>query len=436
LTDKAANFIADHIVKAEMKTEGGVKYPASDFAYVPDVDKPSTWKLRMSEGQPGNITKAQLGRAAAAFSPGGFRGQKVEIPSGDVAKVKAKIRAEYSKLGVEVDDIPPAIKERELMVYKSGDTYRWAAIYSNNYRDRDNPPEIISKAAHQDFVRAVDAGEWPYPEVAWWHVKNKPLGKADLVFWDNSTNCAWAAGDFVSKEVADAIAGCSIPLAVSHGMPRKEIERDPQDDTVITRYRSAEISFLPARVAANLLTGIYSKETDMNEDQKLEELRQVSGLDPKILGAEKKAEAEEAKLESKEVKEEVPVVEIAPEPETVQPALTPELIGQAMAQAIQPVLDRLTALEQKAQAEPVEEKEADDPFAALMHSFKSSVIGSEEARVDGRTKEAKDAPVEHQSGFPAKRVKVNSESLVANTLNRLYDGTTAKELTEQAGRQH
>ena len=257
LTDKAVNFVADHI-KAEMKTEGGIKFPASDFAFVPDVDKPSTWKLRMSEDRPGNITKSQLGRAAAAFSPGGFRGQQVQIPSGDVAKVKAKIRGEYAKLGVEPGDIPAAVKERGLMVYKSGDTYRWATIYSNNYRDRDNPPEIISKAAHEDFAQAVHSGEWPMPELHWWHIKNMSLGVADMIVWDGKSNCAWATGEFVSKEVAVAFASCKDALGVSHGMPRSEIRRDKDDPTIITRYRSAEISILPAHVAANTTTGFYS----------------------------------------------------------------------------------------------------------------------------------------------------------------------------------
>ena len=34
--------------KAEMKTEDGVQYPAKAFAYVPDPNKPSTWKLSTS----------------------------------------------------------------------------------------------------------------------------------------------------------------------------------------------------------------------------------------------------------------------------------------------------------------------------------------------------------------------------------------------------
>ena len=59
------------------------------------------------------ITKAQLGRAAAALSPGGYRGNKVQIPEADIAGVKRKIRAAYRALGVEDDDIPRWVKESE-----------------------------------------------------------------------------------------------------------------------------------------------------------------------------------------------------------------------------------------------------------------------------------------------------------------------------------
>ncbi|MBU0598949.1 ChaB family protein, partial [Patescibacteria group bacterium] len=89
-----------------MKTEDGQQYPATAFAYAPDVDTPSKWKLRLWEDPVKKVTRAQLGRAAAALSPGGFRGQKVAIPTADLSAVKRKIRAEYRRLGVEDEDIP------------------------------------------------------------------------------------------------------------------------------------------------------------------------------------------------------------------------------------------------------------------------------------------------------------------------------------------
>ncbi len=99
------------------KTEGGVKYPASAFAYVPDTEKPSTWKLRLWEDLEKKVTRAQLGRAAAALSPGGFRGNKVQIPETELQAVKRKIRGEYMKLNVTSDDIPRWVKESESRDY-------------------------------------------------------------------------------------------------------------------------------------------------------------------------------------------------------------------------------------------------------------------------------------------------------------------------------
>jgi len=96
-----------------VKTEDGQQYPSQAYAYVPDVEKPSGWKLRLWEDPEKKVTRAQLGRAAAALSPGGFRGQKVQIPSVDLPAVKRKIRAEYRKLDVDDDDIPKWVKETE-----------------------------------------------------------------------------------------------------------------------------------------------------------------------------------------------------------------------------------------------------------------------------------------------------------------------------------
>ena len=78
------------------KTEDGESFPAEAYAYAPTESTPSEWKIRLWETPAAKVTRAQLGRAAAAFSPGGFRGQKVTLPSGEVAGVKAKIRAAYT----------------------------------------------------------------------------------------------------------------------------------------------------------------------------------------------------------------------------------------------------------------------------------------------------------------------------------------------------
>jgi len=121
LTEEAAAPVikeADAVIgrlseAAPAKTEDGVSFPKAAYAYTPDPESPSAWKLRLWEDPDKKVTRAQLGRAAAALSPGGFRGQKVSIPSEDLPAVKRKIRAEYRKLDVEDEEIPRWVKEAE-----------------------------------------------------------------------------------------------------------------------------------------------------------------------------------------------------------------------------------------------------------------------------------------------------------------------------------
>ena len=96
-----------------MKPEDGKLYPAAAYAYVPDRKEASGWKLRLWEDPEKKVTKAQLGKAAAALSPGGLSGQKVSIPKEALSAVKRKIRAAYRTLEVEEDDMPKWVKESE-----------------------------------------------------------------------------------------------------------------------------------------------------------------------------------------------------------------------------------------------------------------------------------------------------------------------------------
>lgn len=94
-----------------VKTEGGVEYPADAYAYVPDPDKPSTWKLRLWESPDKKVTAKQVGMAVAALGTG-FRGNKVDIPDDDLAAVKAKVLAAWKQANPDAtdDDIPDVLK--------------------------------------------------------------------------------------------------------------------------------------------------------------------------------------------------------------------------------------------------------------------------------------------------------------------------------------
>jgi len=90
-------------VTEAVKIEDGQEYPARCYLHVPDPDSPSTWKLRVCEIQNGEptITVAQLGRAAAALSPGGFRGNRVQLTPEERRATIAKLRRLYRELDAE-----------------------------------------------------------------------------------------------------------------------------------------------------------------------------------------------------------------------------------------------------------------------------------------------------------------------------------------------
>jgi hypothetical protein len=96
------------------KRENGNDFPAGAFAYVPDAANPSTWKLRLWEDPTKKETTRQVGMAVAALGKG-FRGNRVQIPADDRAKVVARVRAAWKKVNANGDgaDMPDAIAATE-----------------------------------------------------------------------------------------------------------------------------------------------------------------------------------------------------------------------------------------------------------------------------------------------------------------------------------
>lgn len=145
--------------QAMTKTEDGQSFPSAAYAYVPDSETPSTWKLRIWEDPDKKITKAQLGRAAAALSPGGFKGQKADIPQEDLTTVKRKIRNAYRALEVEDEDIPRWVREAEVRIPVSDFTPLTEATLStkgkahitvikpgfNVSKERYYPPDVLKR---------------------------------------------------------------------------------------------------------------------------------------------------------------------------------------------------------------------------------------------------------------------------------------------------
>lgn len=347
------------------------------------------------------------------------------------------------------EDEPPA-PSSAFFTKQVGDRVRWTAVWSNKYRDDDNPPEIIAEKAHLDYVNAVQKEKsYPYPQLWLWHYPNSKWGETDLVAYDPDRGMSIASG-LVDKGMEPIVEALNSKgdIAVSHSMPKKEIERDPEDESVITRYRSVEISPLPTFAAANKLTSFVIGGT-MEPKGTKEQLKEwlgdkwdefeglLDGLGEKaeLSGKEFKEKTEteepvedksetteepEVKAEDAEDTESEPESKEAPEPEyasrdEVLEAVSKmsEVVGEAvkeMAGEIASLKERLSEFE-KSEEERLTEKAATTPSlswadmvaSAIATRGNLSAIGKDETRVDGRTKEAQgpketEAPEKPMSG--------------------------------------
>lgn len=381
--DKVTNLVKQQ----QCKTEDGTCYPASDFAVVPDAEKPSTWKLRLSQGRPGNITKAQLGRAAAAFSPGGFRGNQVRLSNSEAGKAKMRIRREYAKLGVEREDMPDSVKETDYVhIWKEADgRYRCLLAYSNNYRDEDDPPEIISAHSHKEFNQALEKGEWPLPQLWLWHIPY-PIGQVTSHAYDENTGFSLAGAVF-DKDKNWAAEGIikSKWNGVSHGMPKKELKRDEKDKTIITRHRTREVSLLPEWAAANKLSfHLISKENEMDESKELPAHKRQEFIDAfgeeRVIQIEeelasRKQQADESKTESKESPQEVPEKQESLSDGDLIEAI--KSLTQVVAAIKEKVIDLENEVKELSQSDSqkIANKAASLPGASLTAFVKSSLFG-------------------------------------------------------------
>ena len=326
-------------------------------------------------------------------------------------------------------------KTSPMMVWKETDgTYRWLARYSNNFKDDDNPPDIIAEKSHKRFVEMVDKGEYPLPELWLWHVPEWKCGQATAVAYDDN-GFAVAIGYFDKgkENVAEWIMNQK-NVAVSHAMPAASIKRDPDNSSIIVEHQTVEISPLPLWAAANKLTGFIvldgeNKEADMAIPKaKRDSLVNDWGIEPGLLDrleAQNLADAEKALAEQRERKEqsETPV-ESAAQAEEVEPTEQAEQeekeaadqpptrreIADAIANVLLPFKESLDSVSERIKSveASIKELEADDsekiaktaagiPAASLGAMIAQSVIGKSAAAVDGRSSLAKSKPKEKKS---------------------------------------
>jgi hypothetical protein len=349
------------------------------------------------------------------------------------------IRAKPKITDIEEDEEEKDSNDNMLLWKDKSGNWRWFAMWSNKYRDYDTPQEILADASHIDFVQAIDNKEWAMPELWHWHVPGTRWGIADWVAYDDK-GFILASGtvDKGHEKEALAVKNTKLRIKVSHGMPESEIRRDEKDNTIITRYRTIEISDLPFEKAANQLTAFAIRSNKENimaiPSEKLEYLKEVGLTDEDIVSinaaiASGEKSAKVLNLDSKEAdtQDTPPDAQVNQDAEVVAPEtkdVTPpkpeiELVGKnEVADALmkltgiveentktllkevedlktnaQALVDRVAILETADDAK-IGEKALNTPSASLADLIGLSVIGKELARVDKRTQLAKDKPLE------------------------------------------
>lgn len=293
---------------------------------------------------------------------------------------------------------------------------RWLAIHTNNFRDDDGKPEILSARSHKAFVYLVKEKLVPMPELWHWHIPGTRWGVADYVdFVEMEKGLFLLSTGLVDegheKEAAYLSGKDNL---VSHGMPNNTLFYDPDDATVIGFYITKEISPLPRHRAANKFTGFFLQESDTMKGLRPEQreyLKSVSYTDEQI-------DQIQAALQTKDATaaEEGRATKEATEGEETN-AQTPNLearfaqmnteVAEAVSAVIAPLVTRIDDLQAQVAEQGAKVKELTQQAAAaaaatveatptmsLKELMLQAAYGSPAAQIDGRSKLAQDAPKE------------------------------------------
>lgn len=166
-------------------------------------------------------------------------------------------------------------KDDGFAVFKGTDERRyWVAKYTNNFKDRDN--EYFTDAAHDEYVKLVNEGVYPMPELWTYHRRQTRHGVAEHV---------WKSGSFVfalgvfddTPEAKHAYAFYtqhSGKIKLSHGF---YYPSSAKKEGVYHKYRTFEISTLPAGTEANPYTDFQELETMALSEQVRKWIANVGG---------------------------------------------------------------------------------------------------------------------------------------------------------------
>lgn len=132
---------------------------------------------------------------------------------------------------------------------------RWFTTFTNVFKDRQG--EIITEEAHREYVNWANETK-SYPDLHLWHAgPESKWGQADFVDFVDGFVVASGLVDEGKEYIAKALEGQEV--TTSHGFHALAVKN------VIHRYRTFEISPLPAWAAANSWTDfqVGLKEAEM-----------------------------------------------------------------------------------------------------------------------------------------------------------------------------
>jgi len=181
-------------------------------------------------------------------------GELIEEFSAELAQVKEKtlfIKVKNAIFPLHREEpVEEKVEGVRLFRNKENNVLQFVAIASNNFKDHDSPPDIITKAAHEEYVEWVTK-TGHYPELRLWHLPDTRLGQ---VTWVEEVNGFLVTGGIIDED-SESLALKAVNEhsfnAISMGFIPVEEEAH-----VIEKYRTFEVSILPEEHAANPWTSI------------------------------------------------------------------------------------------------------------------------------------------------------------------------------------
>lgn len=207
-----------------------------------------------------------LARAAQQIKGGG-------AGAADARRALPKIHAAAKRMGIGMgksNDAHAIILEKDA----KGD-WRWVGWASNNYIDWQT--DIISKAAHEEYIQWLDQNPAMSPLFMTWHTPGTERTNP-VDFWTFEKGFLILSGKLDEQEAAGLLKAQALTdLGLSiRGFGLREDKSDPR---VVTKYRLFEVSDLPLENAANPFTGAstFMKEVSIMDREKY--LAEIMGAD-------------------------------------------------------------------------------------------------------------------------------------------------------------